>query len=49
MLTLPLFIIHVKGVLTHEGRELDRYLPMLVMSTFALSILLALGFTVYLL
>ena len=48
VLTLPLFIIHVKGVLTHEGRELDRYLPMLVMSTFALSILLAIGFTVYL-
>ena len=48
VLTLPLFIIHVKGVLTHEDRQLDRYLPMLVMSTFILSILLAVGFTVYL-
>ena len=47
-LTLPLYIVHLRGVWAHTGRELDRYLPMLVMSTFLLSLLMGLGFTAYL-
>ncbi len=47
-LTLPLFVLHLRGVLKYEDRALDPYLPMLVMSTFALAVLLAIGFTVYL-
>lgn len=37
--TLPLFVLHLKGVWTREERALDPMLPMLVMSTFALSLL----------
>ena len=39
LLTLPLFAIHLAGVWKHTGRELDRYLPMLVLSTFVLALL----------
>lgn len=38
-ITLPLFIMHLRGVWTRTGRSLDPMLPMLVMSTFALAIL----------
>lgn len=48
VLTLPLFIIHIIGVWKHEGAELDKYLPMLVISTFIFSILVAFGFTAFL-
>lgn len=48
VLTLPLYALHLRGVWTHEGRELDKYLPMLVMSTFILSLLMGAGFTAYL-
>ncbi len=46
--TLPLYVIHIIGVWRHDGHRLDRYLPMLVMGTFALSLLLAAGFTAHL-
>lgn len=48
VLTLPLFIIHIIGVWKHEGAALDKYLPMLVISTFIFSILVAFGFTAFL-
>jgi len=48
VLTLPLFILHLKGIWTNEGRPLDKYLPMLVMSSFLFSLLAGLGFCVYL-
>ena len=37
--TLPLFIIHLRGVWTRTGRSLDKMLPLLVISTFLLAIL----------
>lgn len=37
---LPLHIIHLKGIWTKTDRELDPMLPLLVMSTFILSLLL---------
>lgn len=43
LFTLPLFIAHLKGVWTMEGRALDKMLPMLVMSTFAFSLTVGLG------
>ena len=39
LLTLPLYYIHLKGVWANTGRTLDKYLPMLVMSTFMLALL----------
>lgn len=48
VLTLPLFAIHTCGVWRHRGRSLDKYLPMLVISTFILAVLFAVGFTAYL-
>jgi len=43
VLTLPLYIIHLKGVWTREGRALDPMLPLLVISTFLLSLLTGIG------
>ncbi len=40
---LPLFILHLKGVYTREDRALDPMLPMLVMSTFLMSVLFTVG------
>ncbi len=48
VVTLPLYIVHLKGIWTREDRALDSMLPLLVMSTFALSLLFGLGFCVYL-
>lgn len=48
VVTLPLYIVHLKGIWTREDRALDPMLPLLVMSTFALSLLFGLGFCVYL-
>ncbi len=48
VLTLPLFVWHLTGVWRHSGRALDRYLPLLVLSTFAFALLTGLGFLVYL-
>ncbi len=46
--TLPLYAAHLAGVWKNSGHALDKFLPMLVMATFALSVLLAVGFTAYL-
>ena len=46
--TLPLYIMHLRGVWTHTGRSLDKYLPMLVITTCALAVLAGAGFTMYL-
>lgn len=39
VLPLPLYVLHLRGVWCREGRALDPMLPLLVMSTFLLSIL----------
>ena len=38
--TLIPFIFHIKGVNEHSGHDLDKYLPMLVLTTFALCLIL---------
>ena len=43
IITFPLFCIHLRGVWSRVGRDLDSMLPMLVISTFATAILFALG------
>lgn len=48
VVTLPLYVIHLKGVWQRHDRELDPMLPLLVMSTFLLCLLMGLGFCVYL-
>lgn len=48
VLTLPLFILHLKGVWTKEDKSLDPMLPMLVMSSFAFALLAGIGFLVFL-
>ncbi len=48
VLTLPLYIWHLVGVWKDSGRALDKYRPLLVLSTFAFAILSGLGFLVYL-
>ena len=49
VITLPLYILHLKGVWTREERALDPMLPLLVLSTFALALLLGFGFVKFLL
>lgn len=49
IVTLPLYIIHLRGVWTLEGRALDKMLPLLVMSTFILSLLFGGGYLMFLL
>ena len=44
LLTLPLFIAHVAGVWRYHGSTLDKYLPMLVISSFVFSILAGVGY-----
>lgn len=39
LLTLPLFALHIKGIWTKKDRELDPMLPLLVISTFTLSLI----------
>ncbi len=48
VITLPLYIKHLRGIWTREDRALDSMLPLLVMSTFALCLLYGLGYCVYL-
>lgn len=48
VLTLPLFILHIKGVWAKKDKELDPMLPLLVMSTFGFSILSGIGFLAFL-
>ncbi len=49
VVTLPLYVIHLKGIWTREERALDPMLPLLVMSTFLLCILMGFGFLKFLL
>ena len=48
LITLPMYILHLRGVWTRTGKALDPMLPLLVMSTFALSLRMGLGFCAYL-
>ena len=48
VVTLPLYVKHLTGVWTREDRALDSMLPLLVMSTFALCLLMGLGFCLFL-
>ena len=48
VITLPLYVLHLRGVWARTGRSLDPMLPLLVMSTFALSFLMGLGFCLFL-
>ncbi len=48
-LTLPLYILHLRGVWTRSGKALDPMLPLLVLSTFALCLLAGAGFCAHLL
>ena len=48
VLTLPLYVLHLHGVWTREDRALDPMLPLLVLSTFALSLLMGIGFCAFL-
>lgn len=43
ILMLPLSILHLKGVWTRSDKALDSMLPMLVMTTFGVSLLMLLG------
>ncbi|HAY18311.1 MAG TPA: hypothetical protein DCY24_03725, partial [Rikenellaceae bacterium] len=47
IITLPLYIKHLQGVWTRSERALDPMLPMLVISTFFLSILTGAGFLIF--
>jgi 1,4-dihydroxy-2-naphthoate octaprenyltransferase len=43
LLTLPFYALHLKGIWTRADRALDPMLPLLVLSTFALSLLAGIG------
>ena len=43
ILSLPGFVLHLRGVWNRSGRALDPMLPLLVMSTFTLSVLTVVG------
>lgn len=49
LVTLPLYVLHLAGVWKRSGKALDPMLPLLVMSTFLLSLLYGFGFVKYLL
>lgn len=44
LITLPLYIVHLYGVWKHHGGALDKYLPLLVMSSFLFSLLAGIGY-----
>ena len=46
VLTLPLYIAHLRGVWIYTGRQLDKMLPLLVMTTFLLSCILGLTYII---
>ncbi len=48
VLTLPLFIFHLRGVWRRHDRDLDPMLPLLVLSSFLFCLLAGLGFVIYL-
>ena len=47
LIVLPLYIKHLRGVWTRTERALDPMLPMLVISTFILSIIAGAGFLIF--
>jgi 1,4-dihydroxy-2-naphthoate octaprenyltransferase len=49
VITLPLFILHLRGVWKRKGKHLDPMLPLLVMSTFLFCLLAGVGFCAHLL
>ena len=49
VITLPLFILHLRGVWTKKDKDLDPMLPLLVISTFVFALLTGIGFISYLL
>ena len=48
IITLPLFIRHLKGIWTLGDEHLDPMLPLLVMSSFAFSLLAGFGYANFL-
>ena len=46
--TLPLFVIHLKGVWQRHDKDLDPMLPLLVLSTFLFCVLAGLGWCAFL-
>lgn len=48
VLTLPLYVLHLRGVWQRSGKALDPMLPLLVVSTFLLCLLAGIGFCVHL-
>ena len=48
VLTLPLFVLHLRGVWKRHERELDPMLPLLVVASFLFCLLGGIGFCVYL-
>jgi len=48
VLTLPMYIKHVSGVWKLNGKDLDRMLPLLVISTFLFAVLAGFGFVKFL-
>lgn len=48
ILTLPMYIKHVSGVWKLNGKDLDRMLPLLVISTFLFAVLAGFGFVKFL-
>lgn len=47
-ITLPLFAFHLRGVWTRSDKDLDPMLPILVISTFILSMLMGFGYLAFL-
>jgi len=48
VLTLPLYVLHLRGVWKRTGKDLDPMLPLLVMSTFLFCLLAGVGFCAHL-
>ena len=48
VVTLPLYVLHLRGVWQRTGKALDPMLPLLVISTFLLCLLAGLGFCAHL-
>ena len=48
VVTLPLYVLHLRGVWQRTGKALDPMLPLLVISTFLFCLLAGLGFCAHL-
>ena len=48
VLTLPLFVLHLRGLWKRSGKALDPMLPLLVMATFLFCLLAGIGFCAHL-